>query len=214
MKLMTIIALAAGLVAAAPISESPNRLVSKREKGELSTWYIFTDDPVEGGKVDHKKKREEGELSTCEAKAAGCVYDPGLLFWTRPYCKAEDIADEFVRSSVHEVFRDKEKLHPLNLTYIESGEFGEAYDRVGHHKGHCLNAWKVLTEAAARLSPQTPEVLIPGMAVAWGHVVHCSEDVVVPNENSRWRKKPYIRFWPGYEGCHLLRAPRLLDLGR
>ncbi|TDZ67394.1 hypothetical protein CTRI78_v003037 [Colletotrichum trifolii] len=163
----------------------------------------------------HYESNDNKELeSVSEAKAAGCVYDPGLLFWTRPYCKAEDIADEFVRSSVHEVFRDKEKLHPLNLTYIESGEFGEAYDRVGHHKGHCLNAWKVLTEAAARLSPQTPEVLIPGMAVVWGHVVHCSEDVVVPNENSRWRKKPYIRFWPGYEGCHLLRAPRLLDLGR
>ncbi|KAK1973876.1 hypothetical protein LZ30DRAFT_609615 [Colletotrichum cereale] len=149
--------------------------------------------------------------SVTEAKQLGCVYDPGLLYWTKPYCQAKDIADEFIRNPVHEVFRDKEKLHPLELSSITSGEFGEAYDRVDHHKGHCLNAWKVLTEAAARLGPSTPEVLLSGMAVSWSHALHCSDDVVVPNEKSRWRTKPFIKFWPGFEGCYLLKAPRLPD---
>ncbi|KAK2035937.1 hypothetical protein LZ31DRAFT_636816 [Colletotrichum somersetense] len=148
--------------------------------------------------------------SVAEAKQLGCVYDPGLLYWTQPYCRAEDIADEFVRNPVHEIFRDKEKLQPLNLSYITSGEFGAAYDRVEHHKGHCLNAWKVLTQSAGRFNPSTPEVLLPGMAVSWSHVVHCSDDVVVPNEKSKWRTKPYIKFWPGVEGCYLMRAPASL----
>lgn len=150
--------------------------------------------------------------SVAEAKQRGCVYDPALLYWTRPYCQAEDIADEFIRNPVHEVFFDKEKLHPLNLTYVRTGEFGEAYDRVEHHKGHCINSWKVLTQAATRFGPQTPELLLPGMAVEWGHTVHCSDDVVVPNEDSRWRSKPFVKFWPGINGCYLLRAPELPDL--
>ncbi|KAL0930019.1 uncharacterized protein CTRU02_211232 [Colletotrichum truncatum] len=161
-----------------------------------------------------QRRDDIARISKCgksvkEAKAAGCVYDPGLLYWTQPYCSAEDIADEFIRNPVHQIYRDKEKNHPLNLSYILSGEFGEAYDRVNHHKGHCLNAWKVLTQAAATLSPETPEVLVPGMAVSWSHVVHCSEDVVVPNDKSKWRTKPYIKFWPGVGACHLLRAPKL-----
>ncbi|TLD21266.1 hypothetical protein PspLS_09246 [Pyricularia sp. CBS 133598] len=66
------------------------------------------------------------------------------------------------RIPVHQILFDKEKLHPINLTYIRSGEFVEAYDRVNHHKAHCINSWKVLTGAATRFSPQLPEVLLTG----------------------------------------------------
>ncbi|KAK6216848.1 hypothetical protein QIS74_06962 [Colletotrichum tabaci] len=38
--------------------------MKKRESGEVSTDYIFTDDPAAGGKVGQKKKRESGEVST------------------------------------------------------------------------------------------------------------------------------------------------------
>ncbi|KAL5929943.1 hypothetical protein ACKVWC_000001, partial [Pyricularia oryzae] len=36
----------------------------RREGGEVSTNYIFTDNPAEGGKTTQKKKREGGEVST------------------------------------------------------------------------------------------------------------------------------------------------------
>ncbi|KAI1845588.1 hypothetical protein JX266_008199 [Neoarthrinium moseri] len=145
--------------------------------------------------------------STAEAKELGCEYDPSLLNWVKPYCRFDDISDQFVRLPIHELYQDEEMKQPMDLSYILSGEFAHAYDYLEHHKGHCLNAWKTLTEASLQLGPTQQEVLVSSRALSWEHTVHCSEGVIIPNMNSPWRTKPHISFWVGFANCHLLRLP-------
>ncbi|WDK09203.1 hypothetical protein CGRA01v4_00481 [Colletotrichum graminicola] len=64
MKLLSIITLFSVLAVTAPTArELSASQVEKREVGEVSTDYIFTDDPSEGSKTG-QKKREVGEVST------------------------------------------------------------------------------------------------------------------------------------------------------
>ncbi|EFQ33033.1 uncharacterized protein GLRG_08177 [Colletotrichum graminicola M1.001] len=63
MKLLSIITLFSVLAVTAPTARELSASVEKREVGEVSTDYIFTDDPSEGSKTG-QKKREVGEVST------------------------------------------------------------------------------------------------------------------------------------------------------
>ncbi|CCF43986.1 hypothetical protein CH063_13531 [Colletotrichum higginsianum] len=64
MKLLLPVTILAVLAASAPTGDNISTSIAKREVGEVSTDYIFTDDPAAGGKVGQKKKRESGEVST------------------------------------------------------------------------------------------------------------------------------------------------------
>ncbi|KAK2038257.1 hypothetical protein LZ31DRAFT_479227 [Colletotrichum somersetense] len=63
MKLLPTITFFAVLAVTAPTIRELSASVAKREVGEVSTDFIFTDDPSEGGKTG-QKKREVGEVST------------------------------------------------------------------------------------------------------------------------------------------------------
>ncbi|EAT91188.1 hypothetical protein SNOG_01539 [Parastagonospora nodorum SN15] len=154
-----------------------------------------------------QRKKDIAKWSSCgdsvpEAKDLGCVYDPSLLVWMKPYCKPDDIADQFIRQPIHTVYHDEDMQKPMNMSYYLSGEFPQAYDAVEHHKAHCLNAWRALTQASLL---KTPDILVPFAALSWEHTVHCSEDVIVPNMDSPWRTKPHVHFWVQFENCELLR---------
>ncbi|KAK1973875.1 hypothetical protein LZ30DRAFT_787446 [Colletotrichum cereale] len=65
MKVFVSVTLFAILVAAAPTPKTLSLLqATKREIGEVSTDYIFTDDPAAEAGVNQRKKRESGEVST------------------------------------------------------------------------------------------------------------------------------------------------------
>ncbi|KAL5894779.1 hypothetical protein ACKVWM_000002 [Pyricularia oryzae] len=64
MKFIYFTALISVLAVAIPTGRGLTSGLMRREGGEVSTNYIFTDNPAEGGKTTQKKKREGGEVST------------------------------------------------------------------------------------------------------------------------------------------------------